>query len=167
MMGAVTDNKNMHRAAKNKDDEYYTHYDTVKDGVSKHFNEFRGLTVYCNCDNPYASQFVRYFIDNFNEMGIKRLIQTCYALKYRQVSLDGTEAHNKGNGATQWHQEITSVSDSSQSIEDILSQEGNSITKLDDDGDFRSKECLKLLDEQDVVVTNPPFTLSLSDEVAF
>lgn len=162
MMGRTTDNKNMLRALKNKDDEFYTHYDTVKGGIDKHFDEFRGLTVYCNCDNPYESQFVRYFIDNFNEMGIKRLIQTCFAPKYKQVTLDGTEARNKGNGATQWHQEITSVIDSSQSIVDVLSWDGNSITELVEDGDFRSQECLKLLNECDVVVTNPPFSLSLS-----
>jgi hypothetical protein len=73
-----TDNRNLIKAKQNKNDEFYTLYDEVKVELDNYTNEFKNKTVYCNCDNPDISNFSKYFRDNFEKLGLKRLISTCY-----------------------------------------------------------------------------------------
>ena len=92
--------------------------------------------IYCNCDNPYVSNFFKYFANNFKALGIKKVIATCY---------------NNGKGAFKAILE--------HQVEDVEKWLNNdNVTLLDGDGDFASEECVKLLDETDIVVTNPPFS---------
>lgn len=111
-------------------DEFYTLYSTVENELKYYGDYFHGKVVYCNCDNPYESNFVKYFVNNFERLGIRRLIATCYSES--GVGLLG---------------ELTDVS------------QGLQIMSLRDSGDFRSLECRKLAEQSDVVVTNPPFSL--------
>ena len=112
----------------------------------------------CNCDDPFESNFFKYFVLSFNKLGLKKLIATCY---------EGSAVAEYRNGkAKPYKAVVTTVHDTtgngSIDMEDIynLFESGeNELTELDGDGDFRSEECLVLLDEADIVVTNPPFSL--------
>ena len=127
---------------------------------------FRGKTVFCNCDDPFESNFFRYFAINFNYLGLKKLICTCYA--------GSPVSYSELNDLPLFHQdeklpykiEITEVPDLNgdgavdlSDIELLLRSNKNNLTILDGDGDFRSEECVEFLKESDVVVTNPPFSL--------
>ena len=120
-----TDNRNLIKAKQNKNDEFYTLYDEVKVELDNYTNEFKNKTVYCNCDNPDISNFSKYFRDNFEKLGLKRLISTCYP----------------------------------QGIMEVIDYKGTRRFGLRGDGDFRSEECIEILKEADIVVTNPPFSL--------
>ena len=133
----MSNNQNMHKAKTEKNDEFYTLYTDVEKEVSLYSQYLKDKVIYCNCDNPYVSNFFRYFANNFKDLGIKKVIATCY---------------NNGKGAFKAVLE--------HQVEDIGEwlNDGN-VTLLNEDGDFASPECVKLLDEADVVVTNPPFSL--------
>lgn len=112
-------------------DDYYTYYKDIENELNHYFDQLKGKVVYCNCDNPYKSQFVKYFTDNFERIGLKRLIATSRE-KEHGLCLD---------------------MDSPQTIP------GCFMSELKEDGSFQSQECLDLLKECDVVITNPPFSL--------
>ena len=132
----MSNNKNMHKAKVAKDDEFFTLYTDVEKEVSLYSQYLKDKVIYCNCDNPYVSNFFRYFANNFKDLGIKKVIATCY---------------NNGKGAFKAVLE--------HQVEDVEKWlNSDNVTLLDGDGDFASPECLKLLDEADIVVTNPPFS---------
>ena len=166
-------NANLSRANKAKKDEFYTQLADI-DAELKHYRKhFRDKVVFCNCDDPFESNFFKYFAMNFNFLGLKKLIATCYGGspivgdEFGQLSLFGIEptAENKPNRYP-YKIEITEVvdadGDGAVDLSDVmylLRSKKNVLTLLDGDGDFRSPECVELLKEADVVVTNPPFSL--------
>lgn len=127
-------NANLHKAKDAKNDEFYTQLTDVSKELM-HYNEhFKGKVVFCNCDDPTWSAFWKYFHLNFKALGLKKLISTHYNKNeptYKMVYEGGDD-------------------------NDI---EVGTITPLEGNGDFRNQECLDLLDEADIVVTNPPFSL--------
>lgn len=127
-------NDNLHKAKDAKNDEFYTRIEDVAEELRHYKKHFAGKVVLCNCDDPTWSAFWRYFHLNFVELGLKKLISTHY---------DHTEPTYK------MEYEGGDDNDVEVGVKTLL--EGN--------GDFRSKECLDLLDECDIVVTNPPFSL--------
>lgn len=127
-------NKNLLNAKKRKNDEFYTLYSDVVEELQHYKNHFVGKVVYCNCDDPTWSAFWRYFHLNFAELGLKKLISTHYERTEPtyKMEYEGGDDNNVEDGVK---------------------------TQLEGNGDFRNKECLDLLDECDIVVTNPPFSL--------
>ena len=133
----------------------------------RHYKEhFRDKTVFCNCDDPFESNFFKYFAINFNFLGLKKLICTCYAgSPVSHTELNDLPLFRKDEKLP-YKIEITDVPDLNgdgavdlSDIELLLKSNENNLTILDGDGDFRSEECIELLNESDVVVTNPPFSL--------
>ena len=132
---------------------------------------FEGKTILCNCDDPYESNFFKYFALNFNALKLKKLIATCYAgspIVSEQLSLFDVEGLvlSKKTDRVPYKVEITEILDYNNDgavdlsdIEFLVKNKKNILTKLKGDGDFRSEECIKLLKEADIVITNPPFSL--------
>lgn len=167
----MADNSNLHMSRTGKTDEFYTQLSTIEEELRHYRKYFENKVVLCNCDDPYESNFFKYFALNFNSLGLKKLITTCYAtspIVYTQLSLfdNGDITYTKREQKKPYKIEITEVKDEDGSntvdlsdVEYLLKNDKNALTLLDGDGDFRSPECLKLLYESDVVVTNPPFSL--------
>lgn len=161
----------LNRAAAQKNDEFYTQMDDIVAELRHYRKHFRGKTVFCNCDDPYESNFFKYFALNFNKLGLKKLIATCYAtspIMYTQLTLFGEEEPLavQREGRKPYKIEITEVTDENgdgavdlADVEILLRSKKNVLTLLEGDGDFRSEECIELLKEADIVVTNPPFSL--------
>ncbi|MGA7088651.1 MAG: adenine-specific methyltransferase EcoRI family protein [Candidatus Dormiibacterota bacterium] len=158
------------RAHGAKNDDFYTQLADVEAELRNYRNQFRGKVVFCNCDDPYESNFFKYFAMNFNYLGLKKLITTSYTgspITGEQLSMfdvEGIRADTAKNPA--YRVEITEVPDVNNDgaidlsdVEYLLKHGGNVLTLLSGNGDFRSAECLDLLDEADIVVTNPPFSL--------
>ncbi|MGN1198061.1 MAG: adenine-specific methyltransferase EcoRI family protein [Acetatifactor sp.] len=157
------------KAQKNKNDEWYTQLADIENELKYYREHFRGKVVLCNCDDPYESWFFKYFAMNFNYLEIKKLIATSYAsssIMYTQLSLFGEEepVEAKRKGSKPYKIEITKVEDINgdgaidlEDVEALLKK--NKPKLLKGDGDFRSDECIELLKESDIVVTNPPFSL--------
>ena len=158
-------NSNLQSAKNTKDDEFYTTYETIESEVVHYVAHFADKTVLCNCDDPFESNFCKYFLKNFNVLGLRRLICTSYcasAVIGTQLELldDRRRIISKGAG---YVLDVRKFSDSDgeiadEEIADFL-QTANVIKKLDGDGDFRSAECIEYLRACDIVVTNPPFSL--------
>ena len=133
-------NRNLHAANRAKKDEFYTQLADIENELRHYKPHFAGKVVYCNCDDPTISNFFRYFHLNFKHLGLKRLITTCYKNQNRD-----------------WF----SQHDAERAIG--LDYDGESLLpktiELEGDGDFRSAECIELLKQADIVVTNPPFSL--------
>lgn len=163
--------KKMDNAKRNKADEFYTQLVDIENELKHYKEEFRGKTVFCNCDDPYESNFFKYFAMNFKHLGLKKLICTCYRLSpvaWEQLSLfeNGNIVLKTEGGREPYKIEITEVSDYNgdgavdlSDVEYLLKNKKNTFSILEDDGDFRSAECIELLKEADIVVTNPPFSL--------
>lgn len=159
-------NASLNHAFLQKKDEFYTQYEDIEKELAYYPSQFTDKTVLCNCDDPFESAFFRYFILHFEELGLKKLISTCYA----ESSLAGLE-YPLDFGTTTSHQpyraEVTQVPepaellrpDNSLDVEALFALDGNMLNLLQGDGDFRSDECQRLLDQADIVVTNPPFSL--------
>ncbi len=158
--------------AKNaKKDEFYTQLIDIEKELKYYKSEFYGKTVFCNCDDPFESNFFKYFAMNFNHLGLKKLICTCYAtspVAWEQLSpSDNANIVGKTENEKQPYKvEITEVLDYNcdgavdlADVEYLLKNKKNTLTILDGDGDFRSQECAELLKQSDIVVTNPPFSL--------
>lgn len=150
----------MDNAKKNKSDEFYTQlFDIEKELV--HYKEcFKEKIVLCNCDDPYESNFFKYFVLNFNHLGLKKLICTCY-----DSSPVAGEQLTLFPERNPYKIEISEVVDENgdgavdlSDVEYLLKNKKNVLKRLKS-GDFRSDECIELLKECDVVVTNPPFSL--------
>lgn len=147
-MTAKAQNKSLGKARNSKKDEFYTQLSDIERELKHYKSHFRGKVVYCNCDDPRVSNFFHYFSYNFEKLGLKKVIATCY----KNQNMD-----------------LFSQNDSEQAIylEYDGDKDGNSvpdpkeigIKPLKGDGDFRSKESIELLQQADIVVTNPPFSL--------
>ena len=144
-----------------KKDEFYTQYEDVEKEILNHQKTLKGKKIFCNCDDPFESAFFRFFVINFNKIGLKSLTSTCYA----ESSLAGKEYPLEG-GTGAYKAVVTKVPndtvvkpDGSLDLESLFSISDNYLTHLAGDGDFRSDECKALLREADIVATNPPFSL--------
>src|SRR3990170_2866697 len=158
-------------AKKNKADEFYTQLSDIEAEMRHYQAQFRGKVIFCNCDDPYESNFFKYFAMNFNFLGLKKLIATCYTespVASQQLSLfDVKSLEVKSADAKRPYKiEITEVKDENADgavdltdVEYLLKNRKNALTLLKGDGDFRSAESVELLKEADIVVTNPPFSL--------
>ncbi len=161
-------NKSLHAAHRAKKDEFYTQLPDIANELHHYREQFRGRVVFCNCDDPYESNFFKYFALNFNSFGLKKLIATCYsgsAVQGMELDLFG-DNHHPARQRTPHKIVITEVRDVNNDgatdlldVEYLLQNDSNVLTRLAGDGDFRSRECIELLKEADIVVTNPPFSL--------
>lgn len=171
-------NSNLTNAKKAKNDEFYTQYSDIQKEIEAYLeydpNTFKNKVVYSNCDDPFESNFFRYFVLNFKRLGLKQLITTSYKpspVANTQIGLfgdDRTLKPAKGRPKITANKfiinEVGDVNgDGSFTLEDIAKQlkinKHNEWTPLEEDGDFRSDECIELLKQADIVVTNPPFSL--------
>ena len=141
-------NKNLNAAKEAKKDEFYTQLSDINNELRHYQKHFRGKTVLRNCDDPRVSNFFTYFAYNFEFLGLKRLITTCY--KNQDMDLF---SQNKSERA------IYLIYDGDKNGNNIPDPEEIGIHPLKGDGDFRSQECIELLKQADIVVTNPPFSL--------
>lgn len=141
-------NKNLNRAKMAKEDEFYTQLEDINNEMRHYREYFRGKTVLCNCDDPRVSNFFTYFAYNFEFLGLKKLITTCY--KNQDADLFST---NKSEQA------VYLVYEGDKNGDNIPTADEIGVHPLKGDGDFRSEECIELLKEADIVVTNPPFSL--------
>jgi len=135
---AGSKNDALKRALKNKKDEFYTQLSDIEKEMKYYREHFKGKTIFCNCDDPIDSNFFLYFELNFTQLGLKRLIATHYEVDKPSYMLEINKDED-GDGL------ITS--------KDIVKK------KLKQNGDFRSPECIELLKQADIVITNPPFSL--------
>lgn len=159
------------RANRAKNDEFYTQLADIEAELRHYRDQFRGKVVFCNCDDPYESNFFKYFAMNFNHLGLKKLITTSYTgspITGHQLPMFDIEGMPRDvPEKPAYRVEITEVPDANNDgaidlsdVEYLLKKnERNVLTLLAGDGDFRSAECIALLDEADIVVTNPPFSL--------
>lgn len=159
-------NSNLSAAVKRKKDEFYTQLTDIEKEMRYYRKHFRGKTVFCNCDDPYESNFFKYFVLNFNRLGLKKLIATCYAGSPISGSLFDASEITAGDKDKPYKAIVTKVYDTSGTgsidmldVAALFKTKENELTELQGNGDFRSEECLQLLDEADIVVTNPPFSL--------
>lgn len=141
-------NNDLRAAKKAKKDEFYTQLTDIEKELRFYKKFFKNKSVYCNCDDPKKSNFFQYFSLNFEYLGLKKLITTCY--KNQNVDLFSTNKFEQGAY-------LEYLGDLNQN--NIPDDHEISKTHLKGDGDFRSEECINLLKNSDVVVTNPPFSL--------
>ncbi len=171
-------NSNLANAKTAKNDEFYTQYADIQKEIEAYLefdaDVFRGKVVYCNCDDPYESNFFRYFVLNFNKLRLKQLITTSYKpspVANTQLELygdDNTLPKSKGRPKINANKFIINevheiASDAEFNLKSVAKKlkanKNNEWTPLKEDGDFRSAECIELLKQSDIVVTNPPFSL--------
>lgn len=171
-------NNTLSGARRAKNDEFYTQFSDIQKEVESYLeydkNTFKNKVVYCNCDDPFESNFFRYFVLNFNRLGLKRLITTSYkpspvantqiGLFGDDITLEPVKGRPKITANKFIINEVGDVDgDGSFTLEDIAKQlkanKNNEWTPLEKEGDFRSEECIELLKQSDIVVTNPPFSL--------
>lgn len=158
-------NERLNKAAKAKKDEFYTSYDDIQSEINNFEDGFAGKTVLCNCDDPFESNFSKFFLRNFNYLKLKRLICTSYAgspVVGTQMSLfdDYNEPVESDRGYVLDISSVPMANGRGVSDDDIntLLHERGIVKRLKGDGDYRSDECLNYLKQADVVVTNPPFS---------
>ena len=149
-------NKELNGAKSAKKDDFYTGLHDIEDEMRHYKAHFRGKTVLCNCDDPRESNFWKYFVANFEHLGLKKLIATCY--KNQDVDLFSTRTCERAVYQV-YTGEASSARGSSASDSKSSRRQDVQVHELEGDGDFRSAECQKFLDEADIVVTNPPFSL--------
>lgn len=171
-------NKNLTSAKRAKNDEFYTQYGDIEKEIEAYLeynpDVFRSKVVYCNCDDPFESNFFRYFVLNFNKLGLKQLITTSYKpspVANTQLKLFGgneNSAKPKGRPKVTANKfiinEVHDMDDDGEfNLKDVAMQlkenQHNEWTPLEGTGDFRSAECINLLSQADIVATNPPFSL--------
>ena len=173
-------NRSLSTARTAKQDEFYTQYVDIQKEVEAYleFNPdtFRGKIVYCNCDDPFESNFFKYFAANFNKLGLKKLITTSYDGSPVAGQLNLFPEYNEGNGKRQKPKALAVI------VDHVKDEDGDGAANLTDvelflkrnkaarialkgdpdqypGGDFRSSECVAFLKQADIVVTNPPFSL--------
>jgi len=167
-------NSNFHKASKAKKDEFYTQLIDIEKELKHYKEQFRDKVVYCNCDDPFESNFFKYFAANFNALGLKKLIATSYKpspIANTQLDLFGNIKElstPKGRPKITANKfiinEVNDIDgDGAFDLRDIAEQlkanKNNEWTPLEGEGDFRSAESIELLKQADIVVTNPPFSL--------
>lgn len=143
-MARSATNELLQRAKKSKSDEFYTQLSDIEKELAYYTHHFKNKVVYCNCDDPQISNFVKFFILNFKSLGLKKLIVSCY----REQDID--LFNDKTNG-TCFFYEYSEDKNGNVCLSNVVHLNGN--------GDFRSQECISLLKLADIVVTNPPFSL--------
>ena len=172
-------NRSLHAAKAAKQDEFYTQYVDIQKEVEAYLefapDTFRGKVVYCNCDDPFESNFFKYFAANFNKLGLKKLVSTSYDGSPIAGQLTLFPEYNEGNGKRQKPKALAVT------LNHVRDEDGDGAANVTDvelflkrnkaarialkgsdkypGGDFRSPECIALLKEADIVVTNPPFSL--------
>lgn len=124
-------NSDLHKAKKGKNDEFYTQFSDIERELKHYEENFKGKTIYCNCDDPSVSNFFKYFQYNFERLELKKLISSCYK----------------------------TIESGKATFVEYKNSEKIDIITLKGDGDFRSEECIRLLNQSDIVITNPPFSL--------
>jgi len=132
-------NTNLHKARKKKNDEFYTQLTDIEKELMHYKNHFRGKTILCNCDNLYISNFFKYFSLKFDSLGLKKLISIHYVSESQPAIWAEYTGDKNGNHMPD--------------IDEI------EVHPLEGDGDFRNPECIEILKQADIVVTNPPFSL--------
>ena len=164
-------NTNLQNANKAKNDEFYTQLVDIENELKHYKQHFKDKIIFCNCDDPFESNFFKYFAMNFNYLGLKKLICTCYstspvAWTYFSLLDNKNIEVFKEDSKKPYKIEISEVDDYNNDgavdladVEYLLKNKKNTLTVLNGDGDFRSNECIELLKQADVVVTNPPFSL--------
>ena len=173
-------NASMNAALKAKNDEFYTLLTDIEKEMRYYRKHFKDKTVLCNCDDPFESNFFKYFALNFNRLGLKKLIATCYysspiaghQLQYgfdsngqMTFGLEDKRAEKTKNKrpykavVTQVYDKMGDGGVDMLDVAELFRSGENELVELEGNGDFRSPECLALLDEADIVVTNPPFSL--------
>ncbi len=169
----MANNSNLNKANKAKKDEFYTQLSDIEAELKHYRKHFKDKVVFCNCDDPYESNFFKYFAMNFNFLGLKKLIATCYmgspvmGQQFEQLSFfDIMPSEEDTPKKFPYKIEITEVTDvdgdgavTLMDVEYLLRNRKNYLTLLQGNGDFRSPECIEILKEADIVVTNPPFSL--------
>lgn len=142
------ENDFLRKAKKNKNDEFYTQLEDIKRELQYYSEHFKDKVVFCNCDDPLSSNFYNYFVENFQKLGLKKVIAACYARQeldlFTEVSTDSVRGYFY-EYTGQRHEKRTLTLDD--------------VTFFKGDGDFRSAESLELLSQSDIVITNPPFSL--------
>src|SRR5690554_1388044 len=141
-------NKSLSSAKTNKEDEFYTQLSDIEKELKHYRNHFKDKVVYCNCDDPRISNFFIYFSLNFERLGLKKLITTCY--KNQERDLFSTNSSEKA---------VYLEYNGDKNGNNIPDADEIGIIPLEEDGDFRSQESIDLLTQADIIVTNPPFSL--------
>ena len=141
-------NQDLRNARRNRNDEFYTQFDVIEKELKHYRKHFEGKVVYCNCDDPYVSNFFDYFARDFENLELRKLVSTSF--QNEQPNLFSQHADGRG---------LKLVYDGDKDGDGLPSIKETKITKLKGDGDFRSEECVQLLKEADVICTNPPFSL--------
>ena len=141
-------NKNLNAATKAKEDEFYTPLFDIEEELKHYTHHFKGKTVLCNCDDPQVSNFFHYFAYNFERLGLKKLITTCYKNQQTQMFYNN-----------RCEQAVYLIYEGDKNGNRVPDPEEIGVRPLKGDGDFRSRECIELLKQADIVVTNPPFSL--------
>lgn len=161
-------NSALQQARLAKKDEFYTQLHDIENEMRYYRKHFKGKTILCNCDDPFESNFFKYFVLNFNRLGLKKLIATCYTgSPIAGTQLSFADLGKEFVGSERAYKAIvTEVYDVTGNggvdmldVAELFKLGKNTIEELKGDGDFRSSECLELLDEADIIVTNPPFSL--------
>ena len=160
--------KDLAQAKDAKKDEFYTQLTDIEKELRHYTEYFRDKVVFCNCDDPYESNFFKYFALLFNKLGLKKLIATCYngsPVSGNELLLDFGDTVDDPKKIA-YKVEITEVIDTNgdgainlADIQYLMQNDKNVISILKGNGDFRSEECVELLKQADIVVTNPPFSL--------
>ena len=160
-------NKNLNAAKTAKKDEFYTEMTDIERELQHYWEHFRGKVVFCNCDDPYESYFFKYFALHFNHLGLKKLICTCYngsPVQGNELVIDFGDFSDEPKKVA-FKVVITEVKDlngdGAVDLSDVryLLQNDKNVISILKTGDFRDPECIELLKEADIVVTNPPFSL--------
>lgn len=134
----MSKNKNLHSAKKEKNDEFYTLYEDIEKEVEEYKEQLKDKIIFCNCDDPESSNFWKYLSNNFEYYGLKKLISSHYDPNGNSYKLEiSRDINNDG----------------------ILNKLDTQKTTFKGNGDFRSEECIEILKECDIVITNPPFSL--------
>ena len=141
-------NLNLRSAKTDKKDEFYTQLSDIEKELKHYKNHFKDKVVLCNCDDPRVSNFFHFFSYNFEKFGLKKLIATCYKSQ-------DSDLFSQNNSERAIYLEYTGDKNGN----NVPDAEEIGIKHLQGDGDFRSKECIELLKQADIVVTNPPFSL--------
>lgn len=158
-------NSNLCKARKEKNDEFYTRIEDIQREVKHYKKHFAGKVVFCNCDDPFESNFFKYFALNFNVLGLKKLIATCYdgsPITGEELPLWKDETDRTAWRAVITMDELYDANGDGAIDEDdvkLMLQKEGAVKKLKGNGSFDSPECLELLKIADIVCTNPPFSL--------
>ena len=161
-------NSNLHKSKETKNDEFYTRYEDIQNELNHYEDYFAGKTVLCNCDDPFESNFCKFFLRNFNYLKLKRLICTSYnssPVAGTQLTffdlIEDTPSTDKAHGYVLDVSKVPMANGRGVSDADIdkLLRSKKMVKELKCDGDFRSDECVDYLKQADIVVTNPPFSL--------